>query len=245
MLPADGRLSVVALAAVCSRREPLRLVIFDCDGVLIDSEPLTDRVISAVLGELGWQISPAECHSRFLGLSFYDMVPLVEARLGRPMPYGWVQTLVARLVAVLAAEVETIAGAGEALAATTALGLPWRVASNSSRAEMAAKFGRVGLAGKVDGRLHSLEDLLPNGGRGKPAPDVFLAAAAEEGVPAASCIVVEDSVPGARAAKAAGMQCLGFSPSGDGAKLAAEGAAPFHAMRDLPVLFRAAVKRMA
>jgi len=227
-----------------ARRQPLRLVIFDCDGVLIDSEPLTDRVVSAVLGELGWQISPAECHSRFLGSSFYDMVPLVEARLGRRMPADWVDTMVARLVTVLAAEVEVIDGAGEALAATAALGLPWRVASNSSRAEMAAKFGRVGLAGVVDGRLHSLVDLLPNGGRGKPAPDLFLAAAAAEGVPPDVCVVVEDSVPGARAAKAAGMQCLGFSPSGDGAKLAAEGAAPFHAMRDLPVLFRAAVKRM-
>ena len=137
-----------------------------------------------------------------------------------------------------------IDGAGDALAGTVALGLPWRVASNSSPAEMAAKFGRVGLAGAVDGRLHSVVDLLPSGGRGKPAPDIFLAAAAAEGVPPDACIVVENI--GARCAgrRAAGMQCLGFSPLGDGAHLVAEGAAPFHAMRDLPALFRAAVKRM-
>jgi beta-phosphoglucomutase-like phosphatase (HAD superfamily) len=245
MLPEAGCLSVAALDAVRARSEPVRLVIFDCDGVLIDSEPLTDRVVSVALGELGWRISPAECHGLFLGMSFYDMVLLIETRTGQPLPPVWVDTLVTRLVTVLAAEVEMIDGAGDALAATEVLGLPWRVASNSSPVEMAAKFGRVGLAGAVDGRLHSVVDLLPSGGRGKPAPDIFLAAAAAEGVPPDACIVVEDSVPGVRAARAAGMQCLGFSPSGDGAHLVAEGAAPFHAMRDLPALFRAAVKRMA
>ena len=97
MLPEAGRLSMAALDAVRARSEPARLVIFDCDGVLIDSEPLTDRVVSAALGELGWRISPAECHSLFLGMSFYDMVPLIEAQTGEPLPpvgsmrwsHGW------------------------------------------------------------------------------------------------------------------------------------------------------------
>jgi len=101
-----------------------------------------------------------------------------------------------------------------------------------------AKFGRNGLLDVVAGRLHSHHDVP----QGKPAPDLFLAAAAAEGVASACCVVVEDSVPGVRAAMAAGMTCLGFCPKDDGAYLLAEGAAPFHSLHDLPTLLRAALE---
>src|SRR5208283_1658178 len=114
----------------------------------------------------------------------------------------------------------------------------WRIASNSSHAELQVKFGRNGLADLVAGRLHSHHDVP----RGKPAPDLFLAAAAAEGVAPACCLVIEDSVPGVRAAIAARMTCLGFCPDDDGAHLLAEGAAPFHSLHDLPALLRAALK---
>ena len=120
------------------------------------------------------------------------MVPLIEAELGRPLPPQWPRHLEARLVAVLAEDVELIPGAAMALAETTRLGLPWRIASNSSHAELHAKFGRNGLLDIVAGRLHSHHDVP----RGKPAPDLFLAAAAAEGVPPACCVVIEDLVPG-------------------------------------------------
>ena len=123
-------MSAPALRAMRSRREPLRLLIFDCDGVLIDSEPLCDRVVAEELTALGWAMTPLESSRLFLGTSFYDMRPMIEARLGRPLAPDWVSSLVAKLTAVLAAEVEAMPGARDVLEATSALGLPWRIASN-------------------------------------------------------------------------------------------------------------------
>ncbi|HEY6434605.1 MAG TPA: HAD family phosphatase [Acetobacteraceae bacterium] len=213
---------------------PLRLVIFDCDGVLIDSEPVVNELVAAELTRLGWPTTADECYQRFLGLNLDDMVPLIEAGLRRPLPPNWPETMAARIVARLQRDVPMVAGAREALAAVTALGLPWRVASNSSHPEMAAKFGCNGLLPLVTGRLHSFTDVP----RGKPAPDLFLAAAAAERVPPAACLVIEDSVPGVRGAIAAGMRCLGYAPHGDGAALAAAGAVPFHSLSALPEILR-------
>jgi HAD superfamily hydrolase (TIGR01509 family) len=191
------------------------LVIFDCDGVLIDSEALCNRVVAAELRKAGWALSAAECHRRFLGLTFADTQAAAEVQLGRSLGAGWVAEIVRRVTAVMAAEAEPIAGAREALEATAALGLPFRIASNSSHAEMAAKFARTELAGLVGGRIHSAYDMIALGKRGKPDPDLFLAAAAAEGVSPDSCVVIEDSLAGVRAAVAAGMRCLGYSPHGD------------------------------
>jgi HAD superfamily hydrolase (TIGR01509 family) len=228
-----------------ARRRKLALVIFDCDGVLIDSEPLTDCVVAEVLTEHGWPITPAECHRRFLGLSFYDMQPMIETWLHRPLGADWIDRLVARLTAALAAEVEPVPGARYALEATTALGLAWRIASNSSHTEMAAKFTRAGLTDLVAGRVHSAVDVIAAGGRGKPAPDLFLAAAAAQGVAPDACLVIEDSIAGVRGAVTAGMACLGFSPADDGSRLRAEGAVPFHALHALPDLLREAIEGAA
>ncbi len=221
---------------------PLRLVIFDCDGVLIDSEPLCDRVVATELTELGWPMTPSECHHRFVGMSFYDMQPLIEAQLDRSLSATWVDNLVARLTAVLRTESRPVPGAAEALAAVAALHLPYRIASNSSHTEMDAKFACAGLAELVAGRLHSAVDIIAGGGRGKPAPDIFLAAAAAEGVASEQCLVIEDSLLGVRGAIAAGMECLGFSPSGDNPALRTSGAALFHSMFDLPALLSARLR---
>ena len=217
---------------------PLSLVIFDCDGVLIDSEALCDRVVSAELAPEGWALSAADCHRLFLGLTFPDIRAAAEAHLHRPLSPGWVDRVMRRVTAVMATEAEPIPGAREALLGMIALGLPFRIASNSSREEMAAKFDRTGLAGLVEGRVHSAYDLIARGKRGKPAPDLYLEAAAAEGVPPGACLVIEDSVAGVQAAVAAGMTCLGFSPDTDGAKLAAAGAHPFASMVALPGLIR-------
>lgn len=223
-------------AFLAARTDPIRMVIFDCDGVLIDSEALCDRVTAASLTELGWPISPEECHRRFVGWSFNDMVPVIEAHIGRPIGIAWVNAIVARLSVVFAREVEPVPGALDALTGTTALGLPWRIASNSSHIEMSAKFSRVGWNALVQGRVHSAAEIIARGGRGKPAPDVFLEAAAAESILPAHCLVIEDSVAGARAAQAAGMACLGYSPDNDGAALRAVGAVPFRPMNAIPAL---------
>ena len=217
---------------------PVRLVIFDCDGVLIDSEALCDRVVSAELHRAGWTLSPQDCHRLFLGLTFPDTQLAAEVHLGTKLGSHWVEQLVQRVTEVMATEAEPIEGARAALEATTALGLPFRIASNSSHVEMAAKFTRAGLSDLVAGRIHSAYDMIALGKQGKPAPDLFLAAAAAEGIPPAACVVIEDSLPGVQAAIAAGMTCLGFSPPTDGSHLRAAGALPFAAMSALPDLLR-------
>lgn len=219
-------------------RAPLRLVIFDCDGVLIDSEALCDRVVSAELHDIGWPLSPIECHRRFFGLTFPDIQQAAERQLGRPLDSAWVAQVVQRVTEVMAREAEPIPGAREAIEAVRALGLPFRIASNSSRAEMAAKFARVGFTRLVEGRLHSAYDLIARGKRGKPDPDLFLETAEAEGVAPEACVVIEDSLAGVRAAVSAGMTCLGYSPDSDGAPLRQAGALPFASMYALPELLR-------
>jgi HAD superfamily hydrolase (TIGR01509 family) len=212
------------------RSTPLRLVIFDCDGVLVDSEPVANRVVAEELTALGWAMTAHEADGHFLGLTFTDMQPIIERRIARPLSAEWKQALVQKVIDAMAEGVGPIDGAVEALHATTALGLPWRIASNSSHEEMHVKFGRLGIRDLVAGRVHSHRDVA----RGKPAPDLFLATAAAQGVAPEECVVIEDSVPGAMAAAAAGMPCLGYAPHHDGARLRAVGAVPFRSMFDLP-----------
>ena len=211
----------------------LRLVIFDCDGVLVDSETVAGRVASAALAELGWEIDPRACQALFTGMTLRDCVPIVEGRVG-PVPEDWLASVAARMLQAMQEEAAAMPGAIEMLRATDALGLPWRIASNSSRREMAAKLRVTGLAPLVGDRYHSASDVA----RGKPAPDLFLAAAAAHGVAPEACLVVEDSRTGVIAAQAAGMACVGYAPHGPGEALAADGAALVvrdHA--DLPALF--------
>ena len=223
------------------RRAALRLVIFDCDGVIVDSEPVSNRIIAEDLTAQGWPMRTEDATRLFLGVTLPDMMPTIQGRLGRKLPADWQADLTSRIVAALAAEAAPIPGAVETLHALTAMGVPWRVASNSSHAEMRAKFARLGIGALVDGRVHSHTDVA----RGKPAPDLFLAAATAAGVTAPECLVIEDSVPGVRAAMAARMDCLGFAPRSDGASLRAAGAVPFHAMADLPRLIETAWRRAA
>ncbi|HEY0423666.1 MAG TPA: HAD-IA family hydrolase [Rhodopila sp.] len=225
------------------KRTNLGLVIFDCDGVLIDSEALCNRVVSEELTRQGWAITPTDCHRRFVGLTFADTKEVAEAHLGRSLGPGWIDTITQRVTEVMAEEANLIAGARQALEATIAMGLPFRVASNSSRQEMAAKFARTGLASLIGNRIHSAHDLIAAGKRGKPAPDLFLEAAKAENVRPEACLVIEDSLAGVQAAMAAGMNCLGFSPEDDGAHLRLAGALPFASMFALPDLLRGFLHR--
>jgi HAD superfamily hydrolase (TIGR01509 family) len=216
------------------------LVIFDCDGVIIDSEGVASRVTAERLTELGWEMDAAEAERRFLGMSLTDMEPIINARVGL-LPPGFAADLAQRLADRLATEAITIPGAQDVLEAVSALGLPWRIASNSGHAELAAKFARTGLADLVAGRVHSAEDVIARGGSGKPAPDLFLDTAATEGVAPERCIVVEDSALGVRGAVAAGMDVLGFDRHGNGTALREAGASRIlHALPDLLPLLGAA-----
>lgn len=221
---------------------PLRLVIFDCDGVLVDSETPVARVVARNLTALGWRMNALESQRMFLGMNLSDMMPVIERRVGK-LPDDWLADLTQSILATLADGVPLIPGAFECLQSITTLGLPWRVASNSSRAELNVKFARTGLNRIApQDRIHSAGDVIAHGGRGKPAPDLFLHTAAQEGVSPADCIVIEDSVPGVRGAMAAGMACYGFAPHGGGDALRAEGASIIRSLDTLPVLLEAALR---
>ncbi len=211
------------------RARGVRLVIFDCDGVLVDSEPVAREVLRVQAARIGWAIDPF----RFTGHRLDTLPPVHLQETGRALPDGWLPALEAALLSRLSAGVPLVDGALAALRAIAALGVPVRIASNSSHAEMARKFADTPLARfSALGRQHSAGDV----GKGKPAPDLFLAAADAEGVPAEETLVVEDSPPGVTAAIAAGMACVGYAPHGDGARLAALGATTFHDMAELPAL---------
>jgi HAD superfamily hydrolase (TIGR01509 family) len=194
------------------------LIIFDCDGVLIDSEGVASGVTARFCSALGWDMSADEALSRFLGMSIVDIEPLVAARIGQKVPDGWRDGLARELVVALGRQARLIPGARELLVRVNELGIDWRVASNSSDEEMAVKFARTELTDLVAGRCFA----AARNGKPKPAPDVFLAAAGD--VPAARCLVVEDSALGVTGAVAAGMVCYGFDRHGDGAALLEAGA---------------------
>ena len=186
-----------------------RLVIFDCDGVLIDSEPASRRLLAEEATALGWPMQPDEAR-RFTGMTWSAIRPDYEAAIGRKLAEDWPATLQTRLIEVMSAGVPAVPGARALLETTRAMELAYRVASNSSHEEMVAKFAYTGLTGLVAGRMHSARDVA----HGKPAPDLFLAAAAAEGVRPGDCLVVEDSVPGIAAAQAADMRVVAFAPEG-------------------------------
>lgn len=200
------------------------LIIFDCDGVLIDSEGVASTVIARELTTLGWAMDAQDSMDLFIGMSITDMEPIIEARLGHKLPPGWRPALAQKLVDALGTQSKLIPGAAELLAEVTAMGINWRIASNSSDEEMAVKFARTGLTELTQGRAHSASSVIARGGRAKPAPDVFLAAAASADVAPERCIVLEDSALGVTGAVAAGMTCYGYAPHGGDAALRAAGA---------------------
>jgi HAD superfamily hydrolase (TIGR01509 family) len=206
-------------------------VLFDCDGVLADSEGLVNRLVAEDLTARGWRMSGAHARETFLGMSITDMIPMIEQRVG-PLPRGWAGAFSARIADLMAREVEPIPGALAALRAVEAAGIPIACASNSSRAELAEKLRKLGLAEAFGPRVFSFEDVA----RPKPAPDIYVAAAASCGAAPAACVVIEDSILGARAGIAAGCRVLGFAHETDAAALAAIGAEPFRDMAELPRL---------
>lgn len=224
-----------------ARTRALRLVIFDCDGVIVDSEAISNGVLARDLSARGWPLTTAEAESLFVGTTLAAIEARAERQLGAPLPADWRASITRQIVEDLAILAIPLPGALAALEGVSRLGLPWRVASNSSHAEMAVKFARLGLEARVRGRLHSFEDVA----RGKPAPDVYLAAAAAEGVEPGECLVVEDSVAGVTAACAAGMPCLGLDRAGPGIALRRAGAVPFHDMAALPGLVALALETVA
>lgn len=183
----------------------LRLVIFDCDGVLVDGEHLSTAKMAEEARHYGWNISNDEAHKIFTGGELVKIGERIGRETGTEMPENWDMMMQDRIVKMMETEAETIDGAHDMLQSVHELGLPIRIGSNSSGAEMEAKFSSTGLDELLeDERIHSGRDLdMP-----KPRPDLYLHAAEMEGVHPENCIVLEDSDTGAEAARRAGMACV-------------------------------------
>ncbi len=184
-------------------------VLFDCDGVLVDSEPITNGVLRDMLEEAGWRLSPQECMRIFLGKAVKDERERIEAHTGRPLTAEWLAAFRARRDALLREQLRPIRHAPEAVAAIHAR-YEGRIAcaSGADLGKVKLQFEKTGLMKWFEGRIFSGHDLP----RSKPFPDVYLAAAASLGADPRRCAVVEDTVTGVRAGVAAGAMVFGYSP---------------------------------
>lgn len=206
------------------------LVIFDCDGVLVDSEPLAIRANREYFTRYGWEITEAESVALFTGVSLGRMKELVEAKLGHPIPEDWHVDFSRIMTALFDAELQAVPGVSELLAT---LECSRCVASSGSHEKIEHSLRLTHLYDYFEGRIFSASDVE----RGKPAPDLFLFAASSLGFDPGDCVVIEDSVPGVRAGLAAGMKVLAYSGSVTSARtLRATGATVFDVMEDVPQL---------
>jgi HAD superfamily hydrolase (TIGR01509 family) len=206
------------------------LIIFDCDGVVVDSESIVHEVFGEFLRELGIALPPARIHEQFLGRTLADSMAIVAGLTGRPVPAGALDGYRARRDQVLRERVRPVEGIREVL---ERLDVPFCIASSGDHAKMRATLGATSLLPLFEERLFSATEVE----RGKPAPDVFLYAAARMRAAPARTAVVEDSVNGIAAARAAGMAAFGFVGLTPAARLAEAGAeATFAHMRELPAL---------
>lgn len=208
------------------------LIVFDCDGVLVDSEPIANRIMAQAISALGWPLTAADCIARFKGHHFDTVIAVVEDRLGRPVPGDWLPDLRAATDAAFERELEPVPGVVAALDAVAASGTAACVASQGPLEKMAVSLRVTGLRARFEGCIFSAYQVA----RGKPHPDLFLFAAETMGAQPRACVVIEDSPLGVIGATAAGMRVLGFAPDGDGAGLAAAGATLFRNMAELPRL---------
>lgn len=206
-------------------------VLFDCDGVLVDSEPITNRVLRDDLAQRGLDVPLDRVITLFVGGTMAGV--MAQARgMGAKLPDDWLDHIYAKIFAALAAECEIVPGVWDVLDALDDAGIGYAVGSNGPVAKMEVTMGRCGLLHRFSGRIFSAHDCPA----AKPAPDVYLKAAAAAVIPPDRCVVIEDSASGARAGKAAGMRCFGYVAQTPPAKLEDICDALFADMAELPAL---------
>lgn len=193
------------------------LIIFDCDGVLVDSESISQSVIATYLTELGFPYTVKESETDFKGRAMTDVMRVAEERYGKKVPEEFLEEYERRLIIDMKKNLKAVPGAKEIL---EQLDLPFCVASSGSHEKMKISLGITDIWPLVEGRIFSADDV----GKGKPNPDLFLHTAKEMGVDPQACLVIEDSVNGVLAAKAAGMTAWGFSRETPQAELKQAGA---------------------
>lgn len=180
------------------------LVIFDCDGVLVDSEVISVKVDQLVLEDLGWSIPIEEIIERFVGRSHAYFLEVVEEHLGRKLPDDWEDAYQHLYRQALAEDLRLVDGIDDAL---EKIDLPMCVASNGSHSKMEFTLKRANLWSRFEGRIFSAADV----NQGKPAPDLFLHAASTLGFEPTNCVVIEDSWAGVTAALEANMKVIAYT----------------------------------
>ncbi|HAE03535.1 MAG TPA: hydrolase [Rhodospirillaceae bacterium] len=196
------------------------MIIFDCDGVLVDTERLSNRILAEQITRAGHPMTTEESIRRYKGGRIRTLPPLIEAEFNLKLPDDWLDQFFARQFAALEAETQAIPGVSDVVDQLIAKGTGFCVASQASVAKMRITLGRSGLWDRVEGRIFSA-DMVE---RPKPFPDLFLHAADTMGWPARQVTVIEDSTTGVRAAVAAGMRVIGFCRDTNPDELRAAGA---------------------
>ena len=228
-------MSAGSAAAGTPARRPFDLVIFDCDGVLVDSERLALRLDAELLALVGWPMSASEQVERFVGRTEEAMKDEIEARIGRDITAEW-DAFAVRYLEVFAAELVAVPGVAAAIDAIQAAGYVTCVASSGGHEKIRRNLALTGLRDRFGERIFSGDDVRHS----KPAPDLFLLAANVMAVPPERCAVVEDSRAGVAAGRAAGMRVFGFAGSvTPGDALAGPATTVFDDMAELPGLIAA------
>ena len=205
-------------------------VLFDCDGVLVDSEPVTFRLIQVEFAAHGLSVTVEALKPLFIGHTIAETAVYARAE-GAALPEDWPERFYERLCARLAEGTALMPGVPELLDRLDAAGVPYAVGSNGRRIKMEATLGQhPEIWARLKDRLFSGQDL----GCPKPAPELYLIAARSLGAAPERCVVMEDTATGARAGIAAGMRVLGYAPEGPNPGLAAVGAEIVHSMADVP-----------
>ncbi|MBI3896916.1 MAG: HAD family phosphatase [Gammaproteobacteria bacterium] len=213
------------------------LVIFDCDGVLVDSERITNQVFAHMLNELGIPVTLDDMFERFVGRSMNQCLELITELLGNTPPADFVENYRRRTSEALATLLMPVAGIEAAL---NTIKLPCCVASSGDHEKMRTTLGITKLLPRFDGKLFSVTEVA----RGKPAPDVFLYAAGKYNVKPSACVVIEDTPTGVSAGIAAGMTVYGYSALTPAARLLSAGAHQvFSDMAELPALIDMGIPR--
>ena len=216
-------------------------VLFDCDGVLVDSESITNGVLCTMLNEAGWAISTQQCLRDFIGKTVRSQAAVIESHTGKPLTDEWMAEFYDRRNAALRADLVAIDGALHAVQKIHAL-CEGRIAcaSGADRAKVEMQLNKVGMDPYFAGHVYSGHEMP----RSKPFPDVYLAAASALGVSPDSCLVVEDTVTGVQAGIAAGATVWGYYPADQGHAsseqlLEAGASCVFGHMEELPAMFDA------
>lgn len=208
-----------------------KLVIFDCDGVLVDSEQLTNSVLQRSLARHGLKRTLDEIMDMFVGGTMVGVMHLARD-MGADLPDNWLDGIYAEIYDVLSKQVEAVPNVINVLDALDAAKIPYAVGSNGRMRKMEITLQRTGMWGRLQGHVYSAQDL----GVPKPAPDVYLKAANDAGIDTKDCVVIEDSASGARAAVAANMRCFGYCGDTSADKLDPYCFATFDDMAQLPRL---------